>query len=279
MKITRFLQLSLVTLLLCLSAAGTIAQAQPAPKPFEPQMGQEGKDVIWIPTPQSLVEKMMDMAKVTPSDYVIDLGSGDGRTVITAAKRGARALGIEYNPDMVELSKRNAEQAGVGGKATFVKADIFESNYSDATVLTMYLLPSLNLKLRPKILDLKPGTRIVSHSFDMAEWTPDLIETSENRTAYMWIVPAKVEGTWQSAQGELALRQTFQMVTGTLKSGNNTLNITNGKLRGDQITFTAGNAEYTGRVIGNSIEGSVKGGSSSNWSATRAAKPAIAPVK
>ena len=279
MKVTRFLQLLLVTLSLCLPAASLIAQTQPAPKPFEPQMGQEGKDVIWIPTPQSLVEKMMDMAKVTPSDYVIDLGSGDGRTVITAAKRGARALGIEYNPDMVELSKRNAEQAGVGGKATFVKADIFESNYSDATVLTMYLLPSLNLKLRPKILDLKPGTRIVSHSFDMAEWTPDLTETSENRTAYMWIVPAKVEGTWQLAQGELALKQTFQMVAGTLKSGNSTLNITNGKLRGDQISFTAGNAEYTGRVIGNSIEGSVKGGSSSNWSATRTAKPALAPAK
>ena len=158
--------------------------------------------MIWVPTPQALVDKMLDMAKVTPNDYVIDLGSGDGRTVITAAKRGARALGIEYNPDMVELSKRNAAKEGVSGKANFVKADIFESDFSQATVITMYLLPQLNLKLRPKILDLKPGTRIVSHAFTMEEWTAD--QTDSVRTAaprYLWIVPAKVEGTWQLAAG------------------------------------------------------------------------------
>ena len=157
---------------LCFSAVAATGAAQPA-KEYEPQVGQEGKDVVWVPTPQALVEKMLDLAKVTPKDYVIDLGSGDGRTVITAAKRGAKAHGIEYNPDMVELAKRNAAKEGVSDKATFAKADLFESDFSQAQVITMFLLPSINLKLRPKILDLKPGTRIVSNSFDMEEWKPD----------------------------------------------------------------------------------------------------------
>ena len=279
---SHFLSQLLLTLVLSLSAATVVGQAQPAPKEFEPQVGQEGKDVIWVPTPQALVDKMLDMAKVTANDYVIDLGSGDGRTVITAAKRGARALGIEYNPDMVELSKRNAAKEGVAGKATFAKADIFESDFSQATVITMYLLPQINLKLRPKILDLKPGTRIVSHAFTMEEWAPDdkasvPDSNAYNRTAYLWIVPAKVEGAWQLPQGELALKQSFQMVTGTLKSGGNTTPITNARLRGDQISFTAGNAEYTGRVSGNTIEGTVKGSTSGSWSATRGATPAAAP--
>ena len=276
-----FLPQLLLTLMLSLGAATVFGQAQPAPKEFEPQVGQEGKDVIWVPTPQALVDKMLDMAKVTANDYVIDLGSGDGRTVITAAKRGARALGIEYNPDMVELSKRNAAKENVAGKATFMKADIFESDFSQATVITMYLLPQINVKLRPKILDLKPGTRIVSHAFTMEEWTPDdkasvPDSNAYNRTAYLWIVPAKVEGAWQLPQGELALKQSFQMVTGTLNSGGKFTPITNGKLRGDQISFTAGNAEYTGRVSGNTIEGTVKGSTSGGWSATRAATPAAA---
>jgi precorrin-6B methylase 2 len=223
---------------------------------------------------------MLDMAKVTPNDYVIDLGSGDGRTVITAAKRGARALGIEYNPDMVELSKRNAEKEGVAGKASFVKADIFESDFSQATVITMYLLPQLNVKLRPKILNLKPGTRIVSHAFTMEEWTADQTDSFDGRTAYLWIVPAKVEGTWQLAQGELLLAQNFQMLVGTLKSGGNSVMIANGRVRGDQLSFSAGGADYTGRVSGNTIEGTVKGANSGSWSATRvAAKPAAVPAK
>jgi precorrin-6B methylase 2 len=272
-----FMRRSFLTLLPTLVAASVFAQAQPAPKPFEPQVGQEGKDVIWVPTPQALVDKMLDMAKVTPNDYVIDLGSGDGRTVITAAKRGARALGIEYNPDMVELSKHNAAKEGVNGKANFIKADIFESDFSQATVITMYLLPQLNIKLRPKILDLKPGTRIVSHAFTMEEWTADQTDSFDSRTAYLWIVPAKVEGAWQLAQGELTLKQNFQMVAGTLKSGGNTMTIANGRLRGDQISFSAGNAEYTGRVNGNTIEGTVKGSSSGSWSATRSTTPAAVP--
>src|SRR5688500_1442381 len=186
----------ILTLSVCVSLAGAggAAVAQPA-KSYEPQVGQEGKDVVWVPTPQALVDKMLDMAKVTPKDYVIDLGSGDGRTVIAAAKRGARAHGIEYNPDMVELAKANAAKAGVADRATFAKADIFESDYSKATVITMFLLPTLNLKLRPTLLDLKPGTRIVSNSFTMEDWEADETATLSNDcvswcTALFWIIPA-----------------------------------------------------------------------------------------
>ena len=252
-----------LTLLLCLIAAGVSAQPMKKDKEFEPQVGQEGKDVIWVPTPEGLIAKMLDMTKVTAADTVIDLGSGDGRTVIAAAKRGAKALGIEYNPDMVELSKRNAEKAGVAGKANFMKADLFESDFSQATVITMYLLPTINLKLRPKILDLKPGTRIVSHAFTMDDWQADQTESFDGRTAYMWIVPAKVEGAWAMPQGALTLTQKFQMVTGTLGS----TPISDGRLRGDEITFTAGGAKYTGKVNGNSMSGT--NGSGAKWSATR----------
>src|ERR1051326_4096899 len=173
---------------------------------FEPTVGQAGKDVVWVPTPQALVNKMLDMAKVTPNDTVYDLGSGDGRTVITAAKRGARAFGIEYNPDMVELSKRNAAKEGVTGKANFQQADLFKTDFSQATVITMFLLPDINIKLRPKILGMKPGTRVVSNSFTMGEWSADETATvgegcSSWCTAYLWIVPAKVAGAWHLPQG------------------------------------------------------------------------------
>jgi len=241
-------------------------------KGYQPQVGQEGKDVIWVPTPQALVDKMLDMAKVTPKDYVIDLGSGDGRTVITAAKRGAKALGIEYNPDMVEFSKRSAAQEGVSDKATFVKADLFESDFSQAQVITMFLLSSINLQLRPKILDLKPGTRIVSNTFDMADWKPDetanLPGCSSWCTAHLWIVPAKVDGNWKTAEGELIFKQTFQNVSGMLRNGSSEAALA-GKVNGDQITFTAGGTQYRGRVSGTSIEGSAGG---NPWSATRPVK-------
>ena len=198
--------------LLLVAASPAFAQApQAAPAAaFEPQSGQAGKDVIWVPTPQALVDKMLDMAKVTPNDFVMDLGSGDGRTVITAAKRGARAMGVEYNPEMVELSKRNAAKEGVSAKATFVKADLFETDFSQATVITMFLLPTINLKLRPKILNLKPGTRIVSNSFTMDEWTADetavlgaAFDCTSFCTAYFWLVPANVAGSYKVPQGEL----------------------------------------------------------------------------
>jgi SAM-dependent methyltransferase len=265
--------LTLVPAVVAISALSAFGQTQ-ATKPVEPQSGQPGKDVVWVPTPQALVDKMLDVANVTPQDYVIDLGSGDGRTVITAAKRGATALGIEYNPDMVALSQRNAAAQGVSGKATFVKADLFESDFSKATVVTMFLLPTINIKLRPKILDLKPGTRIVSNAFDMGDWQPDDTVTASDCyqwcKALFWIVPAKVDGSWQLPQGDLTLTQSFQMVSGTLRSGSGTTPIVNGKLRGDQITFEAGGAQYTGRVSGETIQGTFKSGASTtNWQASR----------
>ena len=246
---------------LVLAALSALAQAQKAPSTYEPTSGQEGKDVIWVPTPQVVVDKMLDMAKVRPSDFVIDLGSGDGRTVITAAKRGAHALGIEYNPDMVELSKRNADKEGVAGKATFVKADLFETDFSKASVITMFLLPDINLKLRPKILALKPGTRIVSNTFTMGDWqadrtatlTPDAGCNTPWCTALLWIVPARVAGTHTLPQGELTLEQEFQTLSGTLHTEGATFTL-KGKVRGEYITFTAGGREYRGRMIGKRLE-------------------------
>jgi SAM-dependent methyltransferase len=260
------------SLALCLLAFAGVAFSQATQtKQFEPQVGQAGKDVVWVPTPQALVEKMLDISKTTAQDYVMDLGSGDGRTVITAAKRGATAMGIEYNPDMVDLSKRNATKEGVTQKATFVKADLFETDLSKATVITMFLLPDINLKLRPKILDLKPGTRIVSNTFTMDDWKAD--ETASITegctswcTALLWIVPAKVEGTWKLPQGELKLTQKYQEISGTL----NNAAISSGKMRGDEISFTAGGTQYTGRVANGAITGTAKAaGSSTNWKATR----------
>jgi precorrin-6B methylase 2 len=270
LRVTRSLVFALATVLAGASIA--FAQAQAGSKPFEPQVGQQGKDVVWVPTPQALVDKMLDMAKVTPQDFVMDLGSGDGRTVITAAKRGATALGIEYNPDMVDLSKKNAEAAGVGTKATFTKADLFETDLSKATVITMFLLPQINLKLRPNILNLKPGTRVVSNTFTMDDWTPDETATITEQnctswcTALLWIVPAKVDGTWRLGQGELTLTQQFQNLTGTLRNGSTNTSIT-GKMLGDQITFNAGGVEYRGRVNGTSMQGTQASGTA--WTAAR----------
>jgi precorrin-6B methylase 2 len=257
-----------LTLLTVLFASAAFAQAPATPaKPaapttpaaqFEPRVGQPGKDVVWVPTPQALVDKMLDMAKVTPNDFVMDLGSGDGRTVITAAKRGATAMGVEYNPDMVELSKRNAQKEGVSAKATFVQADLFKTDLSKATVITMFLLPSINMQLRPSILNLKPGTRIVANTFTMEDWDADETQSVTDNcsswcTALLWIVPAKVQGTWKTPQGNLTLTQEFQNVTGNL----NGTAITAGKLNGDQISLTVGGTTYTGRVnaAGNAIAG------------------------
>jgi SAM-dependent methyltransferase len=258
-------------LAVCLSFVAATAFAQTKAKPYTPESGQAGKDVVWVPTPQPLVEKMLDMAEVTPKDVVMDLGSGDGRTVITAARRGATAVGVEYNPDMVALSKQKAEEAGVNGKATFVKADLFETDLSKATVITMFLLPQINLKLRPKILDLKPGTRIVSNSFTMEDWEADDTETiSEDCTSWctalLWIVPSRVEGRWTVPQGELVLAQKFQMISGTLGA----VPIAKGRLRGNAISFTVGKARYDGSVRANSMHGTVTvGETASTWAAMR----------
>ena len=240
----------------------TAASAQQQTQTFEPVVGQAGKDVVWVPTPPEMVEKMLDIAKVTPQDYVIDLGSGDGRNVIAAAKRGARALGVEYNNDMVELSKRRAAEAGVTGKANFVQGDMYEADISKANVMALFLLPSNMLQLRTKFFNLAPGSRIVSNTFGMDGWDADYTETRSDCSSWctvlLWIVPAKVEGTWQTPQGPLTLKQDFQKLSGTLGSSP----ITEGKLRGEEITFKIGGTEYTGRVKGNVIEGKASSGGS-----------------
>jgi hypothetical protein len=257
-------RLLLVTALVSLTALPALAQS----KPFEPVVGQPGKDVVWVPTPQALVEKMLDMAKLTKQDFHMDLGSGDGRTVITAAKRGARSMGVEYNPDMVALAQKNAAAAGVSDRATFVKADLFETDYSKAQVITLFLLPSINLRLRPTILKMAPGTRVVSNSFTMDNWQPDQSETVGGDctswcTAHLWIVPAQVEGTWKLGTNNLTLNQEFQMLSGTLGSNP----IGEGRLRGSEITFTVGNTKYTGSVSGNTMKGTTSAGAA--WSATK----------
>ncbi len=248
MKSLRFLTIAVV-----LGFAATAAAQQ---APFEPQSGQAGKDVVWVPTPQVLVERMLDLAKLQKGELHIDLGSGDGRTVITAAKRGATSIGVEYNPKMVELSNFNAKNEGVTGRVTFVNGDLFEYDFSKANVLTLFLLPSINMRLRPTILNMRPGTRVVANTFTMEDWQAD--ETSVVGgdciswcTAHLWIVPAKVEGAWKMPQGTLTLKQNFQMLSGTLGS----TPIADGKLRGDEITFTAGGQKYTGKVNGNTITG------------------------
>jgi SAM-dependent methyltransferase len=270
MMTSRFLRH--VLLLLCLSAIAGCANMG-----FSPAYNEPGKDVVWWPTSRGVGDTMLDMAKVTPEDYVIDLGSGDGRLVIAAAKRGARALGIEYNPDLVVVSKTNAAREGVADKASFIQGDIFESDFSEATVIMMFLSPAINLKLRPKLLSLKPGTRVVTNTFIMGEWSPDEKIVMDERTectayctANLWIVPANVEGTWRLPQGELTLKQKFQTFSGTLKSDTATLPVTDGSLSGDLISFSVGNASYSGRVSGSAMQGTFTSrGKTAPWSGTR----------
>lgn len=256
-------------------AATAAAQLATAPgakpetqKDYVPDVGQEGKDVIWVPTPQTLVDKMLDMAKVTPKDRLMDLGSGDGRTVITAAQRGLTAQGIEYNPDLVELSRRNAQRAGVADRATFVAADLFQTDLSKADVITMFLLSTINEKLRPTLLQLPPGTRVVSNTFRMGDWEPDASETvtkdcSTYCTALLWIVPAKVEGKWEVDGQTLHLTQKYQVLSGKLGKAN----ISDARLNGNEISFSANGVRYTGEVNGKTMSGTAAG--KGNWTARR----------
>ncbi|GAA0520714.1 SAM-dependent methyltransferase [Pigmentiphaga daeguensis] len=258
---------------LAVCALPALAAVQAAEKPdssYVPDVGQEGKDVVWVPTPQTLVDKMIDMAKAAPGDTLIDLGSGDGRLVITAARRGIKAHGIEYNPEMVELARRNAQAAGVSGRATFAKADLFETDLSGATVITLFLLPTINEKLRPHLLNLKPGTRVVSNTFPMGDWRPDEQATVTEQcqtwcSALLWIVPAKVEGAWKLDGRELKLAQQFQRLSGTLDARP----IDDATLRGDDISFSVNGVRYRGKVNGNTMQGTRAGGSPASWTAVR----------
>jgi hypothetical protein len=226
---------------------GNAALAQNKPEygddVFQPQMGQAGKDVIWIPTPDSLVTRMLTAAKVTKDDLVYDLGAGDGKIPIAAAKQfGARAVGIEFNADMAELARRNARRAGVESMVQIITGDIFKEDFSRATVVTMYLLPDLNLKLRPIILRMKPGTRVTSHAFHMGDWEPDERFSAESRDAYLWHVPAQVAGTWAfkedgGAEGTATFIQRYQRIGGTVTINGKTQPMLGASLQGDQLRF------------------------------------------
>lgn len=251
-----------------LSLAGGAA-AQTAPQPYVPEVGQEGKDVIWVPTDQSLVQRMLDLAKVAPQDYLIDLGSGDGRTVIAAAKRGLRAHGIEFNPKMVTFARDNAAKAGVTSRATFEQGDIFEKDFSKADVLTMFLLDEINERLRPKILEMKPGTRVVTNTFSMGDWPADdtaqIANCQDFCTTMLWVVPAKVGGTWRMGDRELTLKQEYQMLSGTMGAAP----ISAARMRGAEITFVADGIQYKGTVSGKTMSGQSNDPASSKWVATR----------
>lgn len=255
-------------------------QEPPRQGPPEPLPGQAGKDVIWLPTPEPLVERMLAMAQVTPADVVYDLGSGDGRMVIAAAKRGAEAVGVEFNPDLVAFSESRARVQGVAGKARFVQGDIFETDFSRATVVTLYLLSTLNLRLRPTLLKMRPGTRVVSHAFTMEDWVPDEVSQAEYRSAYLWIVPASVEGAWRlelpgGTSYELDLTQRFQKIEGTVVLGAVKAGLREPFLRGSAIRFgfvdPAGAwLELTGSVDGQRMGGTFQaGGKTGRWTAVR----------
>lgn len=272
-----------VKFLLALAAAFSLAlPAAAQTKPYEPHIGQAGKDVIWVPTPDEVVERMLRMAQTTKDDLVYDLGAGDGKIAIAAAKKfGARSVGIEYNPDMAKHAQSNAEKAGVAGRARIQQGDIFATDFTQATVVTMYLLPALNLKLRPTILAMKPGTRVVSHSFTMDDWEPDETSNMDGRRAYFWVVPANVMGNWTAEAGgerlQLSFEQRYQKIEGsvtlspTMQGG-----LRDARLRGFAISFSfVDNAgvrrDFTGRVVGQKMEGSFRteDGKEGRWTAAK----------
>jgi hypothetical protein len=256
-----------------------------AAQKFEPQVGQAGKDVIWVPTPDDVVERMLTMAQVTPQDFVMDLGAGDGKIAIMAARKfGARAIGIEYNPDMVKHANANAQAAGVAGegpgKAVIRHGDIFQTDFSRATVITLYLLPALNMKLRPQLLAMRPGTRVVSHSFTMEDWQPDEVSSLDGRRAYFWVVPANVMGAWTLDMGgqkaDLALEQTFQKISGTVALPPVHAGLREPRLLGSAISFSLVGQDrvrrdFSGQVNGGRMEGTFRDdkGGQGRWSATK----------
>lgn len=241
---------------------------------YQPEPFQAGKDVVWVPTPDALVTRMLQMAGVTRHDHVIDLGAGDGKIVIAAAKAGARGLGIEYNPELVTLARQRAQAAGVAEHARFEKADIFESDFSRASIVTLYLLPRLNLRLRHRLLALTPGTRVVSHSFDMGDWRPDEVTNAGGATAFLWLVPANFGGEWalrfpladgSEARGLLEVDQRFQQIGGAAVFRDFTASLRQPLLAGDRVRFALTDAEgqlreFDGRIAGRELIGTVTQG-------------------
>jgi len=238
------LAFALVALFLAAPAAAQ-AKAQAGDEAYQPTPGQAGKDVVWIPTPDALVIKMLEAVKTTKDDLVYDLGSGDGKIPIAAAKDyGAKAIGIEYNPEMADFARRNVKRAGVEPLVEIITGDIFVEDFSKATVITMYLLPALNVKLRPIILAMKPGTRVTSHQFDMGDWEPDQHFVIEGRDGYMWVVPATVGGQWAlkdesgSFSGTLNLVQRYQRLGGTITLAGKTQPLLGAWIDADKLGFS-----------------------------------------
>jgi hypothetical protein len=259
------------TALLVALFVATTAMAQPKPEHgdevYQPTVGQAGKDVIWVPTPDALVTKMLQAVKTTKDDLVFDLGSGDGKIPIAAAKEfGATAVGIEYNADMAELARRNVKRAGVDGKVRIITGDIFKEDFTKATVVTMYLLPDLNLKLRPIILKMKPGTRVTSHQFHMGDWEADEKLNIEFRDAYVWYVPADVAGEWAlkeesgGFEGVVTLAQRYQRVGGTITTGGKTQPLLSPTLTGDKLAFSFVDNENNLRTVKTTVSGATMSG-------------------
>ena len=281
------LRAAFAALLLAL-AAHALAQSPPSEslkrKPYEPSIGQAGKDVIWVPSPDKVVERMLQMAQTTSRDLVVDLGSGDGRIIITAAQRfGARAMGVEFNPDMVALSRENARKAGVADKVSIVQGDFFKVDFSEASVVALYLLPDLNIGLRRKILAMRPGTRVVSHSFDMEDWEPDELSMLDGKRAYFWVVPAKVAGRWTLALDgsttqpvDVGFEQEFQKLKGYAHVGEALAGLRDARLRGARIRFAYVDAKgvrraFSGQVTGDRMEGDYRSdpGGQGHWRAVK----------
>ena len=254
---------------------------------YKPQVGQSGKDVVWVPTPDELVQRMLRMAKVTQQDLVYDLGAGDGKIAIAAGKLGANAVGIEYNPDMAKLANCLVSAENVGSKTKIIQGDIFKEDFSKATVITMYLLPELNLCVRHRLLGMKPGTRVTSHQFTMGDWEADETNEVEYRTAYLWIVPARVDGTWMlredgGAGTTVNLTQTFQKISGDVVNGAARQPLVGATLRGDQLRFAFNDAKgvtrtFNGTVRGNELVGTLKSGNTET-KVTGSAQGALRPA-
>jgi precorrin-6B methylase 2 len=273
---------SLLKAAACLAASALLAlPAAAQQKSYEPQVGQAGKDVIWVPTPDEVVDRMLTMAQVTKDDLVYDLGAGNGKIAIAAAKKfGARAVGIEYNPEMARYAQASVVAAGVTARAQIQQGDIFATDFSHATVVTMYLLPGLNMKLRPTLLAMRPGTRVVSHSFTMEDWEADEVSSMDGRRAYFWVVPANVNGGWAletgSEKDELVFEQRFQKIEGTVGLGHTQAGLRDARLHGAAISFAWVDGRgvlrsYAGRVNGGRMEGSWKGdnGTEGRWVANK----------
>jgi len=260
----------------CLLLAAGFATAQTPQETYKPVAGQPGKDVVWIPTPDATLDRMLDMADVTRDDYVIDLGSGDGRMVIAAARRGARAHGVEFNTDRVALSQRAAAAAGVADKATFSQGDMFEADISKATVMPLFLLPNHLSRLAPRFLQLKPGARVVSNTYEIGGgWEPDeTVRTTPCNSwciAVLYVIPARAAGSWQLADGEwLHLEQYYQKLQGTFQIGDIAVPITDGSLRGHDIRFSVNQVRYSGRIDGDVMVGVAEGRIKRDWRAARA---------